>query len=129
MHALAAPRTRWNPIRLTTRKLGRARVLLGRRLALIAELEELRGAAAGALTGALGGEVRLMARMAETPIAPARALGHAALFCVVALHGPGTDAVLELDPRLAAAFAAARIGAPGPDVPVLTATRLERALL
>src|SRR5215472_13672266 len=110
MHALAAPRTRWNPIRLTNRKLGRARVLLGRRPALVAELEELRSAAAGALTAALGGEVRLTARMAETPIAPARALGHAALFCVLALG-------------------AARIGSPGPDVPVLTATRLERALL
>ena len=129
MRALTAHRTPPTPVRLTTRKLGRARVLLGRRPALLVELEDLRSAAAGALTGALGCEVRLTARMADAPIPPVRALGHAALFCVVALGGPGSEAVLELDPRLAAVLAAVRIGAPGPDVPVLTATRLERALL
>jgi len=67
--------------------------------------------------------------MADAPVPPARALGHAVLLCIVALGGPGADGVLELDPRLASALAAARIGASGPDVPVLAATRFERALL
>jgi len=53
MRALTALRTRLPPVRLATRKVGRARVLLGRRPALVAELEELRSAAAGALTAAL----------------------------------------------------------------------------
>jgi len=47
----------------------------------------------------------------------------------VALGGPGAEAVLELDPRLAAALAARRTGGQGPEVPVLAATRFERALL
>src|SRR5262249_43685114 len=129
MPALAAPRTRWPLVRLATRKLGRGRVLLGRRPALVAELEELRSAATDALTDALGTEVRLTARMSDAPVAPARGLGHLALFCLVTLGGPGSEVVLELDPRLAAALAAVRIGAPGPGVPVLAATRIERALL
>ncbi len=129
MRALSAPSTRWPLVRLTTRKLGRARLLVDRRPALLAELEALRAAAAHAVTDALGTEVQLTARMADTPVVPARALGHAALFCVVALGGPGVEAVLELDPRLAAGLAARRTGAPAPEVPVLAATRFERALL
>ena len=129
MRALSAPSTRWPLARLTARKLGRARILLGRRTDLAAELDALRVAAACALTAALGTEVQLTARMADAPVVPARALGHTALFCVVALGGPGAEAVLELDPRLGAALAAVRTGGPGPDVPVLAVTRFERALL
>ncbi|HVP62832.1 MAG TPA: FliM/FliN family flagellar motor switch protein [Myxococcaceae bacterium] len=129
MRALSAPSTRWPLARLTTRKVGRARLLLGRRPALVAELDALRAAAARALTAALGVEVQLTVRMADTPAVPGRALGHATLFCAAALGGPGAEAVLELDPRLAVALAAQRTGGPGPDVPVLAVTRLERALL
>jgi type III secretion protein Q len=129
MRALSAPSTRWPLARLTTRKVGRTRVLLGRRTDLVAELDALRAAAACAVTAALGTEVQLTPRMADASVVPARALGHAALFCVVTLGGPGAEAVLELDPRLVAALAAQRTGGPGPDVPVLAVTRFERALL
>ena len=89
----------------------------------------LRAAAADALAGALGTEIRLSARMADTPVVPGRALGHAALFCALALVGPGADSILELDPRLAATLASMRTGGAAPDVPVLAATRFERVLL
>ncbi len=117
------------PARLTTRKVGRARVLLGRRPALLSELDSLQVAAAGALSGALGGPVVLEARAGDTPLMPGRALGHSALFCILALAGPGSEAVLELDPRLAAALASVRTGAAVPDVPVLAVTPFERALV
>ncbi len=129
MHALLAPSTRWPLARLTTRKVGRARVLLGSRPALVAELDALRSAAVRAMSAALGAEVQLAARMADTPVASSRALGHTALLCLLALGGPGAEAVLELDPRLAAALAAQRAGGAGPDAPVLAVTRFERALL
>src|SRR5262249_21302735 len=58
-----------------------------------------------------------------------RALGSTAVFSVFSLCGPGTAAVLELEPRLVAELAARRTGGLGPVVPVLTATRFERALL
>ncbi len=119
----------WSPARLTTRRVGRARVLLGRRPALVSELDSLRVAAAGALAGALGGPVVLEARAGDTPLVPGRALGHSALFSILALAGPGSEAVLELDPRLAAALASVRTGAHVPDVPVLAVTPFERALV
>ncbi|HSP18956.1 MAG TPA: FliM/FliN family flagellar motor switch protein [Myxococcaceae bacterium] len=128
MRALPAPSHRLPPARLTTRKVGRTRLLLGRRPALAAELESLRSAAAGALSEALGTSVALEARAADTPLVPGRALGHSALFCVFALAGPGSVAVLELEPRLAAVLAAVRTGAAIPDVPVLAVTSFERAL-
>lgn len=129
MPALSAPSPRWPLARLTTRKLGRARVLLARRPALAAELEALRRAAAAALSAALGGEMQLGARMADAPLQPARALGHSALLCIVSLVGPGAEAILELEPRLAATLAVLRTGGTAPDVPVLAVTRFERALL
>lgn len=129
MHARSAPSNRWPLVRLATRKAGRARVLLDRRASLPAELEQLRKAAADALTTALGAEVQLDARMMDTPVVPSRALGHTAVFCLLAFGGPGAEAVLELDPRLCAALAAQRTGAARPDAPVLAATRFERALL
>ena len=129
MRALSAAGPRPSLARLTTRKVGRARVLLARRPSLAAELEELRRSAAGLLSGALGGEMQLTARMADAVVQPSRALGHTALLCVLSLDGPGADAVLELDPRLAATLAALRTGGTGPDVPVLAVTRFERALL
>jgi type III secretion protein Q len=95
----------------------------------MAELESLRRAGAGALTAALGSDVELKVRMTDVPLRPARALGHAALFCLLSLGGPGAEAVLELDPRLAANLAELRTGGTGPDVPVLAVTRFERALL
>ncbi len=129
MRALSASSTRWPLARLATRKVGRARLLLGRRPGLLDELDALRAAAARALTAALGTEVQLTVQMADTPLRPARALGHAAILCVVTLGGPGAEALLALDPRLAAALAAQRTGGVEPDVPVLAATRFERALL
>jgi len=130
MRTHSAPSSRrWTAARLTTRKVGRARVLLGRRPALVSELDSLRAAAAGALSGALGGPVVLEARVGDTPLVPARALGHSALFSILALAGPGSEAVLELDPRLAAALASVRTGAAVPDVPVLEVTPFERALV
>ena len=94
----------------------------------MSELDSLRGAASGALAGALGGPVVLEARVGDTPLVPGRALGHSALFSILALAGPGSEAVLELDPRLAAALASVRTGAAVPDVPVLAVTPFERAL-
>ncbi|HZJ70586.1 MAG TPA: FliM/FliN family flagellar motor switch protein, partial [Planctomycetota bacterium] len=129
MRALSARSTRFPPARLVTRKVGRARVLLSRRAALVAELEALVEAARCALSRALGSELRLTARLADTPVQPSRALGHSALLCAASLAGPGAEAVLELDPRLAATLAALRAGGAPPDVPVLATTRFERALL
>ena len=129
MRASSVQNTRLPPARLTTRKVARARLDLARRPGLVDELESLRRAAAGALTAVLGSDVDLTARLTDAPLCPVRALGHAALFCLVSLGGPGSEAVLELDPRLAATLAELRTGGKGPDVPVLAATRFERALL
>lgn len=129
MRLSPAPTRRLPPARLTRRRVSRGRVLLGRRPTLLSELETLRAAAAGALSAALGEDVRLSAQMADPPVASSGALGHTALLCLLALAGPGAHAVLELDPRLASALAARRTGASVPEVPVLAATRLERALL
>jgi type III secretion protein Q len=129
MRASAAQSARFPPARLTTRKVARARLDLARRPALVAELESLRRAGAGALTAALGSDVELTARLTDAPLRPSRALGHAAVFCLVSLGGPGAETVLELDPRLAATLAELRTGGKGPEVPVLAATRFERALL
>lgn len=129
MRALSAPSIRLPPVRLVARTLGAARVLLGRKPALVDELDSLREAAARSLSAALATEVHLTARMADAPMLPARALGHGVVLCAVALEGPGAEAFLEMDPRLVAALAALRTGGPGPDVPVLAATRFERALL
>lgn len=128
MRASAAQSNRPSPARLVTRKVGRARIDLGRRPALVAELDALREAVAGALSATLGTDVQLTARMGDMPLQPSRALGHAALFCTISLAGPGAEAILEVDPRLAATLAAARTGGAGPEVPVLAATRFERAL-
>ncbi|HET9035923.1 MAG TPA: FliM/FliN family flagellar motor switch protein [Myxococcaceae bacterium] len=117
------------PARIVTRRVSRARLLLARRPALGAEMEALRRAASAAISGALSAEIRLTARMADAPVEPSRALGHSAVLCAVSLDGPGTEAILELDPRLVATLAALRTGGTGPDVPVLAATRFERALL
>lgn len=129
MRALSARSTRLPVARLVARQVGRARVLLSRRSELVAELETLRGAARCALSGALGAELQLTARMADTPVQPSRALGHTALLCALVLGGPGADAILELDSRLAATLAGLRTGGAAPDVPVLATTRFERALL
>ena len=129
MRASSAQSARFPPARLTTRKVGRARLELARRPTLAAEIESLRQAAASALTAALGSDVELTARMTDAPLRPARALGHAALFCLLSLGGPGAEAVLELEPRLVATLAELRTGGRGLDVPVLAATRFERALL
>jgi type III secretion protein Q len=104
-------------------------VLLGCRPGLIEELDALRVAAAGALSAVLGSDVQITAAMADAPAAASGALGRPALFSILSLGGPGTEAVLELDPRLVSALAARRTGSSGPDVPVLAATRFERALL
>ncbi len=128
MRALPAPSQRFAPARLVARKVGRARVLLDRRPALVAELDSLRKAAAAALGSVLGGPVELRASAGDSPLLPSRALGYSALFCILALAGPGSEAVLELDPRFAAVLAAVRAGAAPPDVPVLAVTPLERAL-
>ena len=129
MRALSAPSIRLPPVRLATRTLGPARGLLGRKPALADELDALRKAAAVALSAALSGEIQLTARMADAPMLPARALGHGVVLCAVSLEGPGAEAFLEVDPHLVAAVAALRMGGPGPDVPVLAATRFEHALL
>ena len=129
MPALSAPSTRLRPVRLTTRKVSRARVLLGRNPALGAELDGLRKAAAGVLSATLSTGIELTARMADSPTLPSRALGHGAVLYALALEGPGTEAFLEVEPRLVATLAALRTGGTGPDVPVLAATRFERALL
>jgi type III secretion protein Q len=129
MRAPSVSSLRLPPVRLATRKLGRARVLLGRKPALAAELDALRNAAAGALSGALSAEIQLTARLTDAPTIPSRALGHSAVLCAVALEGPGAEAFLEVDPRFVATLAAVRTGGTGPDVPVLAATRFERALL
>ncbi|HEY1418403.1 MAG TPA: FliM/FliN family flagellar motor switch protein [Myxococcaceae bacterium] len=129
MRASAAQDARYPPARLTTRKVARARLDLSRRPVLVAELESLRRVGAGALGAALGSDVELTARLTDALLRPAQALGHAALFCLLSLGGPGSEAVLELDPRLAATLAELRTGGKGPDVPVLAATRFERALL
>ena len=129
MRARAVQSLRGPPLGLTTRRVGRGRVLLGQRPALALELEALRSAAARALSTVLAEAMEIHVRMADAPCSPAHALAKAAVLCVLALGGPGTDAVLEVDPRLVAALAARRIGGPGPEVPVLAATRFERALL
>ena len=129
MHARSASSNRLAPLLLPTRKVSRARVLLGRKPALAAELDELRRAAAGALSATLSTEIQLTARMADTPTLPSRALGHSPVLCAVALEGPGAEAFLEVDPRIAATLAALRTGGTGPHVPVLAATRFECALL
>jgi len=129
MRARSDPSIRLPPVRLATRSLGHARVLLGRKPALADELDALRKAAAGALSGALCADIQVTARLADAPTLPARALGHGVVFCALALEGPGAEAFLEVDLRLVAALAALRTGGAGPDVPVLAATRFERALL
>jgi len=129
MRASAAQSARFPPARLATRKVARARLDLARRPGLVAELDALRRAGAAALTAALGSDLELTARLTDAPLRPARALGHAALFCLVSLGGPGAETVLELAPRLAATLAELRTGGRGPEVPVLAATRFERALL
>src|SRR5262249_49864422 len=129
MRARSASGNRLAPVRRPTRKVSRARVLLGRKPALAAELDELRTAAAGALSATLSTEIQLTVRMADTPTLPSRALGHSPVLCAVVLEEPGAEAFLEVDPRVAATLAALRPGGTGPDVPVLAATRFERALL
>ena len=129
MRALSAPSSRLRPVRLATRKVSRARVLLGRNLALGAELDVLRKAAAGVLSATLSTGIELTARMADSPMLPSRALGHGAVLCALSLEGAGAEAFLEVDPRLVATLAALRTGGTGPDVPVLAATRFECALL
>jgi type III secretion protein Q len=129
MRALPAPSTRLVPFRLTTRKVSRARVLLGRKPGLALELDALLNAASSGVSATLSAAIQLTARMADSPTLPSRALGHAAVLCAVALEGPGAEAFLEVDPRLVATLAALRTGGPGPDVPVLMATRFERTLL
>jgi len=129
MRARSDPSIRLPPVRLATRSLGHARVLLGRKPALADELDALRKAAAGALSGALCADIQVTARLADAPTLPARALGHGVVFCALALEGPGAEAFLEVDLRLVAALAALRTGGAGPDGPVLAATRFERALL
>ncbi len=129
MRAHSAPSIRLPPVRLATRTLGPARGLLARKPALVAELDALRQVAAVSLSAALSAEVRLTARMADAPMLPARALGHGVVLCAFSLEGPGAESFLEVDPRLVAAVAALRTGSPGPDVPVLAATRFERSLL
>jgi len=129
MRALPASSNRPEPLRLTTRKVSRARVLLGRKPGLGAELDALVKAAAGGLSTTLSGEIQLSARLADSSTVPSRALGHSPVLCAVALEGPGTEAFLEIDPRLVATLAALRTGGTGPDVPVLAATRFERTLL
>jgi len=129
MRALSAPSIRLPPVRLATRTLGAARVLLARKPVLVAELEALGRAAADSLSSALATGIRLTARLADTPVLPARALGPGMVLCAVALEGPGAEAFLEVDTRLVVALAALRTGGSGPDVPVLAATRFERALL
>jgi type III secretion protein Q len=129
MRALSARSIRPPLARLAARRVGRARVLLSRRPELASELETLLGPAMRALSGALAADFRLTARMADAPVEPARALGHTALLCALELAGPGTGAILEVDPRLAATMAGLRTGGAAPDVPVLATTRFERALL
>jgi type III secretion protein Q len=129
MRARLAQSTRLPAVRLTTRRVSRARVLLARRPALRGEVDALRHAASKAIAGSLSAEIRLTARMVDIPVQPSRALGHSAVLCAVSLDGPGSNAILELDPRLVATLAALRIGGTGPDVPVLAATRFERSLL
>ena len=129
MRALSASSIRLPPVRLATRTLGPARGVLARKPALVDELDALRKAAAGSLSAALSAEVQLTARMADAPMLPARVLGHGVVLCAIALEGPGAEAFLEVDPRLVADLAALRTGGSGPDVPVLAATRFERALL
>ena len=129
MRALPAPSIRLAPLRLTTRKVSRARVLLARKPELGAELAALLKAAASGISATLSAEIQLTARVADSPSVPSRALGHTAVLCALALEGPGAEAFLEVDPRLVAALAALRTGGTGPDVPVLAATRFERTLL
>jgi type III secretion protein Q len=109
--------------------VSRARVLLGRKPGLGSELEALLKAAANGISATLATEIQLAARVADSPTLPSRALGHSTVLCAVALEGPGAEAFLEVDPRLVATLAALRTGATGPNVPVLAATRFERALL
>ena len=109
--------------------MGRVRLVLGRRPTLLAELEDLRSAAARTLGSAVGGDLALDARMADAPARAGRALGHAVVLCILGLEGPGANAVLEIDPRLGAALAARRTGGTAPDAPVLSLTRFEAALL
>jgi flagellar motor switch/type III secretory pathway protein FliN len=129
MRALPAPGIRLAPLRLTTRKVSRARVLLGRKPGLGIELDALLNAAASGISATLSAEIQLTARVADSPTLPSRALGHTAVLCAIALEGPGTEAFLEVDPRLVATLAALRTGGTGPDVPVLAASRFERTLL
>jgi flagellar motor switch protein FliM len=129
MRALPAPSIRPAPLRLTTRKVSAARVLLARKPGLGAELDCLLRTAAASLSTTLSAEIQLTARVADSPTVPSRALSHSVVLCAVALDGPGAEAFLELDPRLVATLAALRTGGAGPDVPVLAATRFERTLL
>jgi type III secretion protein Q len=129
MHVRSAQSTRLPPVRIATRKVSRARVLLARRPALRGEVDALCRAASEAISGCLSAEIHLTARMADMPVQPSRALGHSAVLCAVSLDGPGSNVIVELDPRLVATLAAVRTGGTGPDVPVLAATRFERALL
>jgi type III secretion protein Q len=129
MRALPSPSNGPEPLRLTTRKMSRARVLLASKPGLGGESDSLLKAAAGALCTTLASEIQLTARLADSSTAPSRALGHSGVLCAVALEGPGAEAFLEVDPRLVATLAALRTGGSGPDIPVLAATRFERSLL
>jgi type III secretion protein Q len=129
MRALPATSNSPPPLRLTTRKVSRARVLLGRKPELGAELDALLKVAAGGLSTLLSDDIQLTARAMESSTLASRSLGHSAVLCAVALAGPGSEAFLELEPRLVATLAALRTGGSGPDVPVLAATRFERTLL
>ena len=82
------------------------------------------------MSAALGAEVQLAARMADTPVASSRALGHTALFCLLALAARArrpcwswTRASPQPSPPSRAG------GAPGPTLRCSRSRRFERALL
>src|SRR5262249_34216586 len=99
MHAFSTATPHSSMVRLAGRKVGRERVLLSSKPALVEEIDALRAAAARALSAVLGGEVQLTAAMADAPVPASRALGRTAVFSILALGGSSTDAVLELEPR------------------------------
>ena len=132
MHAPSVPSIRLPPVRLATRRLGRARVLLGRKPALAAELDALRNAAAGALSrSALRRDPAHRSPPWRThrrsPVAPS---GTARSSAQLRLKGPGRRCswrwTLDSSPRSPRGADRRRWpGRPG----FLAATRFERALL
>jgi type III secretion protein Q len=119
---------RLSPVRLAARRQTRAHCELSRRPVLKDELNALAEACGRGLSGALGTPVQLQSRWLDPPVLARRALGHERVFCLLSLTALGSDAVLEVEPRLLAGLGARLTGAPVPTAPVLELTRLETAL-